>query len=196
MALLATTGWQNITIPGGVNGAGWGMQLTYTPSTKFIINHSSFIGEALVNERSGTRIYFNHYAALALSNRSNLTLGWDIGFQENPLNVNQTFIWNGFIGLYQYQLKPGKWNVGLRYERFIDNNNVLFGTASTIPANFNLHHTSVNIDWKPVNGLMLRAEANYKDSPNPLFYKGNRLTHNQFAAFFIVSYNFQYSKKR
>lgn len=196
MALLATTGWQNVTIPDGVNGLGWGLQFTYTPSSKLTLNHSSFIGDAIVNNRSGTRIYFNHYAAFALSNRSSLTLGWDIGFQENPLNVNETLIWNGVIGLYRYQLKPGKWSASFRYERFIDNKNVLFSIGAPQPTTFNVHHASANIDWQPLKGLLLRAEANYKHAPVPVFYNGTALVANQFGAFFIASYNFQYSKKR
>jgi hypothetical protein len=195
-SMLILTGWQNITIPYGQRGAGWGLQVTYTPNAKVSINHSSFIGDVVTPSGNGTRIYFHHNAAITINTRSAIALGWDLGLQGSNINQRETDVWNGWLLLYRYLLKPGKWTAAFRYERFIDNRNVLFSINSPAFRSFNLHQSSLNLDWQPFSGLLLRGEFNYQQAPRPLFYKGSQLTQQQLSAFLIASYNFQYSKKR
>lgn len=195
-AILTTTGWQNITIPKQQEGTSWGLQVTYKPTSVFTLNHSSSIGNVVTGLRNATRIYFNHYASIAVSKRTNLTMGWDLGLQSDTLNIERTNIWNGWLVLCRYAIKPEAFYATVRYERFIDKSNVLFYINEPAYQAFNLHHTSLNIDWHPAKGFLLRAEANYQAAPSPLFWKNKQLSSGQFSAFLIAYYNFQYSKKR
>jgi len=169
------------------------MQFSYTPSEKWAFNSSSFIGKVYAG-RNLTRIYSNLYSTCAITDRAAVTLGWDIGFQENFSYGSKTNTWNNLIGLFRYRLKPGKWNITGRYERMIDKKNLLFSLPVTDYYQFNVNHTSVNLDWQPLKNLLFRAEANYLQSPYPLFYKGEGLVSTQFSTFFIASYNLQFSK--
>jgi hypothetical protein len=195
-AILTTTGWQNITVPKEQDGASWGLQVTYKPTSAVTLNHSSSIGNVVSGLKNVTRIYFNHYTGIAVSKRTNLTMGWDFGLQADTISIEKTNMWNGWLVLCRYAIRPEKMFVAFRYERFIDNSNVLFYINRPEYQSFNLHHTSLNIDWMPVKGFLLRAEANYQASPSPVFQKNTQLTTRQFSAFLIVSYNFQYSKNR
>lgn len=195
LAMLTLTGWQRITVAANQLGTHWGMQITYTPSSKFSFNSSSYIGQIYYG-RNLTRIYSNLSSTVSVSEKAAFTFGWDIGLQENIADANRTDIWNGLLVFFRYELKPGKWSTTLRYERFIDKRNVFLSLPLAANKRFNVNHASVNLDWKPVNNLLLRAEANYLQSPYPLFFKGDQLVANQFSAFFIASYNLQFSKKR
>lgn len=195
-SILTTTGWQNITVPKQQEGASWGLQVTYKPSSALTLNHSSSIGKVVSGIKNVTRIYFNHYAAIAISKRTNLTMGWDFGLQADTMNIEKTNVWNGWLVLCRYAIRPEKLFLAFRYERFIDNSNVLFYINQPEYQAFNLHHTSLNVDWAPAKGFLLRAEANYQAAPSPLFWKNKQLSSRQLSAFLIASYNFQYSKKR
>lgn len=195
-SILTTTGWQNITVPKQQDGPSWGLQVTYKPSPALTLNHSSSIGNVVSGIKNVTRIYFNHYAGIAVSKRANLILGWDFGLQADTMNIKKTNVWNGLLVVYRYAIRPEKLFATFRYERFIDNRNVLFYINVPAYRAFNLHHTSLNIDWAHAKGFLLRAEANYQAAPSPLFWKNKQLSSKQFSAFLIASYNFQYSKKR
>lgn len=193
-ALFALTGWQRITVPANQNSPGVGTQITYTHSPKISFNSSTYAGKIFNGSRNVTRLYHNLYSIISLNEKTGLTLAWDIGLQENGAIRVQTKIWNGLLASLRYKIKPGKWNAAVRYERFIDNQNVLFLPPSNGSGRFNIHHGSVNLDWQPVNNLLLRAEANFQQSPDALFLKDNALVKQQFSAFLMASYSFQYSK--
>ena len=195
LALLMLTGWQRITVPANQLGTNWGLQVTYTPNNQFTFNSSSFIGKVFYG-RNVTRMYSNTYSTIAISKRTGFTLCWDIGLQENSFDANRTDIWYGLMAIFRYQLKPGKWSAALRYERFVDKQKLLFALPVDMYHQFNVNHASINLDWQPVKNVLLRAEANYVQSPYSLFYKGNQLISNQFSAFLIASYNLQLSKKQ
>jgi hypothetical protein len=193
-ALLALTGWQRITVPANQKSPALGTQITYTHSPKISFNQSTYAGQIFTGTTNVTRLYHNLYSIITLSKATALTLAWDIGVQANELNSGNNRIWNGVSGLFRYQFKSGKWSSAIRYERFIDNTNVLYSVPANPNSRFNLHHASVNLDWLPVKNLLLRAEANYQQGADPLFFKGNQLVRRQFSAFFILAYNFQYVK--
>lgn len=192
-SILALTGWQRITIPVNQKWPAWGTQITFTPSPNLTINSSTFLGNINRGTENKTRFYSNLYSNIMLTKKASLNLGWDIGVQETD-TYSTNFVWNGLIAAFRYQLKPNKWSMAIRYERFIDKKNLLFTLPEDIYHEFNVHHASSNLDFQPVKNLLLRTEVNFQQSPYPIFRKGTQLTNSQFSAFFICSYNFQYSK--
>jgi len=192
-SILALTGWQRITVPVNQKWPAWGTQITFTPSSNLTINSSTFLGNINRGTENKIRFYSNLYSTIKLNNKASLNLGWDIGVQETD-TYSTNFIWNGLIAAFRYQLKPDKWSIAIRYERFIDKKNLLFTLPEDIYHEFNVHHTSANLDFQPLKNLLLRTEVNFQQSPFPIFRKGTKLASNQFSAFFICSYNFQYSK--
>ncbi len=194
LALLMLTGWQRITVPANQLGTHWGMQINYTPNEKLSFNHSSFIGKVFYG-RNVTRIYSNTSATFGFGERTGLTIGWDVGLQENAFDANRTDTWSGLQALLHYQIVPGKWNAAIRYERFVDKKNLLFQLPADIYHQFYVHHASFNLDWQPLKQMQLRAEANYLQSPYSLFFKETRLTKSQLTLFLIASYNLQFTGK-
>ena len=194
LAMLTLTGWQTISVPTNQLGSHWGMQIMFSPSSKWTFNSSSFIGKVYAG-RNLTRIYSNLYTTCSITDKAALTLGWDMGLQENYSDSRRTDVWNDLIGILQYRFKPGKWSAALRYERMMDKNNLLFSLPGNSDYRFDVNHASVNLDWQPVKNLLLRAEANYLQSPYALFFKGDQLVTKQFSAIVIASYNLQFSRK-
>lgn len=194
LAMLTLTGWQTISVPTNQLGSHWGMQIMFSPSSIWTFNSSSYIGKVYA-EKNLTRIYSNFYTTCSVNDRAAITLGWDIGLQENYSDSRRTDVWNDLIGILHYRLKPGKWSATLRYERMMDKNNLLFSLPGNSDYQFDVNHASVNLDWQPVKNLLFRAEANYLQSPYALFFKGDQLVTKQFSAFFIASYNLQFSRK-
>lgn len=195
LALLMLTGWQRITVPANQLGTHWGMQLTYTPNEKLSLNHSSFIGKVYYG-RNVTRIYSNNSATFGFGKRTGLTVGLDIGLQENSFDANRTDSWSGLQALLRHQFVSGKLSAAIRYERFVDKKNLLFHLPVDIYHQFYVNHTSFNLDWQPFKQIQLRTEANYLHSPYSLFYKGATLNKSQFAFMLITSYNLQFKGKK
>jgi hypothetical protein len=193
-AVLALTGWQRITVPANQKSPAIGTQIVYTHSPKISFNQSTYAGQIFTGTTNVNRLYHNLYSIISLSKTTALTVAWDIGLQATEMNNSKYRVWNGMSALLRHQFKSGKWSSALRYERFIDNSNVLYSFPSNPVSRFNLHHASVNLDWLPVKNLLLRAEANYQQGEDPLFLKENRPVDRQFSAFLICSYNFQYVK--
>jgi hypothetical protein len=196
LALLSLTGWQRITPSGKKFQPAFGSQITYKPSSNFSINHSSYVGMAPYTFANLNRYYSNLFANFQLHSKLFVMLGWDMGVEAYKTGLRNYVVWNGWCAQVQYKRVPQKWQFTARYERFIDQYNILFELPEQIYHEFNVHHASFNIDRFLGKGFLLRAEANYQSSPYPLFRKNTQLAYRQFSAFLIASYNFQYSKKR
>ncbi len=194
-ALLTLNGWQRITAPLNQLGANWGAQVSYSPNSMVSFNSSSYIGKVRNNGVYKTRIYSNLYATAWLSKRLGLLAGWDFGMQEGSLTPG-SYAWNDVSVQLRYKLKPEKLALAVRYEQMNDPNRVLYQPETNPALSFYVHLVSANLDWVPLNGFLLRAEANFQSSPKPLFFKENKAVPQQFSAFLIASYNFQFSKKR
>jgi Putative beta-barrel porin-2, OmpL-like. bbp2 len=196
VAALMLTGWQRITFPRNKFEPDFGTQITFKPSSKISINYSSFIGKTPSAFSNAKRYYSNLFATIQLHSKIAAQFGWDIGSEYRPTGISNNAVWNAWCVQLQYKLVPDKWQLTARYERFIDRRTVLFELPAQIYHQFNVHHTSVNIDRFLGKGFLLRAEANYQSSPYPIFRENTQLARRQFSAFLIASYNFQYSKKR
>ena len=195
-AALMLTGWQRITFPRKKGEPDFGTQVTFKPSSKFFINHSSFIGRTPNAFSNANRYYSNLFATIQLHSKLAAQFGWDFGAEYRPTGLSKYVVWNAWCTQLQYKLIPDRWQLTTRYERFIDRKTILFELPEQIYHQFNVHHLSFNIDRFIGKGFFLRAEANYQSSPYPIFRKGTQLTDKQFSAFLMASYNFQYSKKR
>jgi Putative beta-barrel porin-2, OmpL-like. bbp2 len=195
-AALVLTGWQRITFPRKNIEPNFGTQVTFKPSAKVSINHSSFIGKTPSTFSNANRYYSNLFATIQPHSKIGLQVGWDFGAEYRPTGVSNYAVWNAWYTQVQYKFVPDKWQITARYERFIDRRTVLFELPEQIYHEFNVHHVSLNIDRFLGKGILLRAEANYQSSPYPIFRENTQLARRQFSAFLIASYNFQYSKKR
>jgi hypothetical protein len=195
-SLLAFTGWQRITFPRKEFQPAFGTQVLWKPSSKIAINHSTYLGTAPYTSVSINRYYSNLFGTIQLHPKLNAVVGWDFGWQPFKTGFSNTAFWNAWNAQFQYKPVLNKWHLTARYERFIDRSNILFELPEQIYHQFNVHHLSFNLDRFIGKGFLLRAEANYQSSPYPIFRKEDMLAYNQFSAFLIASYNFQYSKKR
>jgi hypothetical protein len=192
-ALLTLNGWQRITAPLNQLGANWGMQVTYTPNGMVTFNSSSFIGKVKDNDVYKTRIYSNLYVSAWLSKRVGFFAGWDFGMQEGSA-VSGSYAWNDLSAQLRCKIIPDKLALTARYEQMNDPYNLLYLPEVRPDLKFNVRLASLNADWVPRNGFLIRGEINYQTSPQPLFFRQSTGVHQQFSAFLIASYNFQFSK--
>lgn len=196
VAALMLTGWQRITFPRNKWEPNFGTQVTFKPSSKITINHSSFLGKNPNPFFNASRYYSNLFTTIQLNPKITTTVGWDFGAEYMPNGLSNYAVWNAWNLQLQWKIIPDKWQATARYERMIDRRTVLFSLPEDIYHQFNVHHSSLNLDRFLGKGFLLRAEVNYQASRYPIFRKNTQITRNQFSAFFIASYNFQYSKKR
>lgn len=196
MSVLALTGWQRITFANKRFQPSLASQVTFKPTPKLSINHSTFFGKAPYTMASINRYYSNLFVTVQLHPALFTSIGWDMGIENRPNGISRNAVWNVWYLQTKYNMVPDQWQIAVRYERMIDRRNVLFSLPEDIYHQFNVHHTSLTIDRFIKNGFLLRAEANYQSGPYPIFRKETMLAYNQFSAFLIASYNFQYSKKR
>lgn len=196
VAALALTGWQRITFAQEKKQPSFATQITFKPSSRFSINHSSFAGKAPYTFASVNRYYSNLHTTIQLYKNLAMLICWDMGIEYKPTAFRKNATWNAWNAQVQYKSSSSKWQFNARYERFIDRNTILFELPEQIYHQFNVHHASFNIDRFLGKGFLLRAEANYQSSPYPIFRKNTQLAYRQFSTFLIASYNFQYSKKR
>ena len=169
LSMLALNGWQRISAPLNSLGANWGMQIQYTPTQKFTINNSSFIGKVEHGNEEKTRVYSNSYVTVRLTTRDLLQFGWDIGFQDKA-RFKGVYVWNAYLAQYRHATRNEKWAFLLRTEKISDPHNVLY--KDVLGEQFILNHLSANIDWNPDKRMLFRLEWNHQLGKQNLFRDG------------------------
>jgi hypothetical protein len=145
---LLLNGWQSVAKPLGLNSLSTGGQLTYKPSSKLTLNYSNFIGHVSDgNKGSFSRIYHNFYAQFLPTNKTNFTLGYDAGVDNEERN------WYTIVGIFQQKFK-GKNAIALRGEYFDDPEFTILGTA----INTTLFSWSIGYDRQITDQALWRVE--------------------------------------
>ncbi|NBV42951.1 porin, partial [bacterium] len=134
---LLLNGWQAISDSNTDKAVG--TQIVWTPSDRFMVNSSTFIGNEQPNLSSKKMRYFHDlYAVWTLSDQLRVAPMLDAGVQENGAGGWDS--WGGAAVLAQANLYKD-WRVGGRIEWYSDPNAVVTsGAESVLSASLNVDH--------------------------------------------------------
>jgi hypothetical protein len=173
-ALLLLNGWQRIARPDGINRPSLGMQCSYRPNGRLLLNYSNFVGSDRPDSTHAWRIFHNFYAQYN-GNRWGITAGLDMGTDRAA---------NGRYALwYTPQLvvrfAPNTTNAfAARAELYSDPKQIIVSTGT--PNGFHNWGASFNYDRTLGQYLRWRIEGKWYQASNDVFNRrGNPVRSNQ-----------------
>lgn len=174
LSALALNGWQRVKRLDGNSMMSCGTQVQYKPSGKVLLDYSNFIGTDKPDSIRAIRTYHNLYGQFGLSDKLLLTLGLDLGTEEDIQNGG-TNTWISPVGILKYSLNE-KWTMAARGEYYEDKNGVIIFTGTS--NGFKTSGFSLNIDYAPAPNVLARIEGRYLHSKDAVFTKGGAMSQN------------------
>lgn len=184
---MALNGWQRITRVSGNSLMSWGTQIQFKPSSKVLINYSTFLGTDKPDSARLSRFFHNIYGIFNITDKFGITAGFDIGTEEKTPNSSGSNTWYSPVLILKYAFN-GKWAVAGRVEHYNDKNGVIIATGT--PNGFQTTGYSVNIDHSPFKNILIRLEARSFNSKDKIFVKPSAMTENNtfFTSSIAVSF--------
>lgn len=164
-------GWQQIA---DINsGKAVGTQLEYRPSDYLLLNWNTFVGRerSAIDTHMGAR-YFTDVFLIYSKNKWSWTACAYIGQQEQ---ANGTATWWTTNAIARYALTK-KLSATLRGEYFEDLKSVQ--VISLSPVGFNSSSSSLGLNYKAAENMLLRVEGRAFMSNNNVYQRNNRFTNN------------------
>ncbi len=176
-AFLVLNGWQRIARADGNNTPAFGHQLTYQINDKMTLNSSSFVGNDKAYSIRQMRYFHNLYGIFKLSKKWALTAGFDIGAEQKTTGSKQYNSWYTPAIILKFQPNENS-SLAMRGEYFSDKNGVII--PSLTPNGFQTFGYSINYDYRIATNVLWRMEARSLNSKDPLFFKNNKASHDNF----------------
>lgn len=187
LAALALNGWQRITRVEGNSLMSFGTQLTFKPSGKLTLNHSTFLGTDKPDSARLWRYHNNLYGVVQLSDKVGFVAALDYGLEQKAPNSGELNKWYTPVGILR--IAPNsRWALALRGEYVSDQNGVVIGTGT--PNGFKTTGGSFNVDYLPQANVALRLELRYLHSKDAIFAKDGRARTNNAAVTFSTAIGF------
>jgi hypothetical protein len=163
-------GWQRIQKVEGNQTPAFGTQVTFKPSDNVTLNWSTYAGNEQPDIEKKWRYFNDFYGQFKLSEKTNITAGFDIGSQQSAKDSNKYDTWFSPIVVLQY--KPtDKIQLGARGEYYSDEKGVIIATET--PNGFKTYGFSANFDYLVSDNVMFRIEARNLSSKDEIFTKNN-----------------------
>ncbi|MBL7803389.1 MAG: porin [Saprospiraceae bacterium] len=163
---LALNGWQRIQRAPGNSMLSGGWQIQYKPSSRILLNSSSFFGTDKPDDERRTRVYHNLYGIFQLSDRVGLILGLDTGWEEPVFKGADTRFWYTPVLIGKFTLSD-RLAIGVRGEYFSDETGVIIGTATE--NGFQTFGASANLDVQIHRNALWRIEGKWWNSRDRVF---------------------------
>jgi hypothetical protein len=177
-SVLALNGWQRIKRIDGNNTIALGHQITYTPSTKFSINSSSFIGNTKPDSVKQMRYFHDLYATYLVTKKIGILAGFDIGTEQKSKGSDSYNVWHTSFLQLRYHISS-KVTIAGRTEYYKDKNQVIIHTGTT--DGFQTLGYSINTDVHITTYALWRIEARTFTSKDQIFeLNHSSSTHNYF----------------
>jgi hypothetical protein len=178
LAAMYLNGWQRIQKIEGNQTPAFGTQVTYKPNGKTALNWSTYIGNEQLDIDRKWRYFNNFYGQFKISDKTNLTAGFDIGSQQSANKSNNYDTWFSPVLILQY--KPtAKIQLAARGEYYDDEKGVIIATGTE--NGFKTYGFSANFDYLVSDNVMFRIEARNLTSKDHVFLKnGNPTNTNTF----------------
>lgn len=163
---LVLNGWQRIQrVPGNSTPAlGW--QVQYKPSSRITLNSSSFFGSDKPDEASLYRVFHNFYGIFQLNNHWGITLGLDTGWEENPTEGEDAFVWYTPQMVVRYA-PNNRVALAARAEYYSDEHGVIISTGTE--NGFKTMGFSANLDVQVHKNAVWRLEGKLLSSEDDIF---------------------------
>ena len=173
LAAMYLNGWQRIQKIDGNQTPAFGTQITYKPSVKTALNWSTYVGNEQPDNDRKWRYFNNFYGQFKLSDKTNLTAGFDIGLQQSANKSKKYDTWFSPVLILQY--KPtAKIQLAARGEYYDDEKGVII--ASGTPNGFKTYGFSANFDYLVSDNVLFRIEARNLTSNDEVFLKNGNPT--------------------
>ncbi|NML64296.1 porin [Hymenobacter sp. RP-2-7] len=165
---LVLNGWQNIRENN--QGKALGTQIQWKPTSRLLVNSSTFYGNEQPQDSLKRRRYFHDfYLTYAATKRLNLALVFDVGKQQSQGHHGYD-TWHTGSAFVKYQLSE-LFSTTLRGEYYHAQRGVFINSISPALADqdFYAGGTSLNFDYVPTSHVAFRIEGRYLRSENPIF---------------------------
>jgi len=170
LSAMALNGWQRITRVDGNSLMSWGTQVQYKPSGKVTLNYSTFIGTDKPDSTRQLRIFHNVYGIFAITDKTGLTFGLDMGSEEKPNGTSGSNTWFSPV-LILKQAICDNWSITARAEYYKDKMGVIIPTPTS--NGFQTMGYSFNVDYSPSDNIAVRLEGRLLNSKDKIFTKSN-----------------------
>jgi hypothetical protein len=177
-AALVLNGWQRIRKTERNSSLSFGTQATYTCTENLTLNWSTFVGNDMPDTAKQIRYFNNFYSIFSLSKSLKLTVGFDIGLQENVTrDAHDTWIAPTLILTFE----PNKnLAISARGEYYSDPKKVIVGIGTN--KGFSTFGSSINLDRKINKRIWWRTEVRSFVSDEPIFDHRKTLRRTNYAA--------------
>lgn len=174
-AAMYLNGWQRIQKIEGNQTPAFGTQITFKPNAKVVLNWSTYAGNEQPDTIRKWRYFNNFYGQFKVSEKVNLTAGFDIGAQQSVNGSSDYDVWYSPVFIAQY--KPiTKIQLAARAEYYQDKQGVIIATGT--PNGFKTFGFSANFDYLPADNVMFRIEARTLNSKDDIFLRNDVPTNN------------------
>lgn len=172
LAGMYLNSWQRIEKVEGNQTPAFGTQVTYKPSDNVTLNWSTYAGNEQPDIDKKWRYFNNFYGQLKVTEKTNITAGFDIGSQQSAKNSNKYDTWFSPVLILQY--KPtNKIKLAARGEYYNDEKGVIIATET--PNGFKTYGFSANFDYLVSDNVMFRIEARNLSSKDEIFTNKDNL---------------------
>jgi Putative beta-barrel porin-2, OmpL-like. bbp2 len=173
LSALLLNGWQRIQRVDGNTTPAFGTQVTFKPSSKILLNSSTFIGNDKPDSARQMRYFHDFYGVFQLSNKWAATFGFDIGAEQKAKGSSDFNTWYTSALILKYAA-TSKINIAARAEYYNDKNGVIIATNT--PNGFKTWGFSANVDYNILSNLMWRMELRSLNSKDDIFINNNNKT--------------------
>ena len=169
IAGMYLNGWQKIQKPDFIQRPSFGIQATYKPNNRLLVDYSNFIGTDKPDSMHSFRHFHNTYLQYELSKKVSVLAGFDIGSESQ--NKRHLGIWYAPIFMYKHELGK-KSRVAFRAEYYSDRNQIIIPTNTLI--GFQTFGFSSNYDYDLNKKIRFRMEMKMLHSKGNIFADNRR----------------------
>ncbi len=186
LSVLFLNGWQRIQKVNGSSLPAFGHQVTYQPSSRWLINSSSFVGTDDPDSTRRMRYFHDLYVIWKPTAKWEITVGFDCGFQQKEKGSTEYNNWYTPVLIARY-IPNKKWAIAMRAEYFDDKGEVI---ASSPADGFRNGGYSMNVDRWFTKNVCWRMEAKLYNSPDELFVQDGQPARNNFTLGMALAFRF------
>lgn len=179
LQLHLMNGWQTVAETNSNKAVG--MQAVLLLGRRLTLTYNNFFGEEV---GSLWRFFNDLIAKLVITDRAQLALSADVGFQRKP--SGGTSVWQGYGLFFRYQLGRGV-SAAARLERFYDPDKVI---AQPLTSSYEANGASLNVDCELVSNLFWRNEVRGIFATQAIFPTPGAPSQNDLFVTSSISYTF------
>jgi hypothetical protein len=154
LAFLVLNGWQRIKRLNFIQKPSFGIQVTYKPSEKLLLNYSNFTGTDIQSNLNALRTFHNFYMQFAMSKKLGMIAGFDIG--SDKYNSIDYGTWYSPVLIMRYSVSE-KIKLAMRGEYYNDKNRIIIPTNKL--NGLRISGISGNFDYRISKKLQFRIEG-------------------------------------